>query len=563
MASQVNNIPVAADILIRAKSIYTLQPDVPIQRSIAIHSDTIQAISPEPHGLDALIGPHTRIIDEPTATVLPSCDDTHTHLIFAALSEFDVPVHDAKTLADILHALQQRAAKTEAGRWICTAINWQEYNLTEQRLPTMQELDGVSMEHPIVVRRGGHNAVLSSMAMALAGVTEESEAPVGGKIGKDESGRLNGLLQNTALTYLYRALPPASQEERIAGLEAASASYAAAGIGCVRDCFVPIDDMAMLQAARDAGKLHTRVRALIESLGVTSVADMEALLDKMEQWRALRDDPWLSVWGVKFMLDGGIEAGATEEAYHSEGCGCPVGATDFRGRLLWEPDTLVEVMDAAVRRGWRIGTHAYGDRATGTLLDVYETLLRRHPDLPQGSLVMEHGALATADQRERAVALGIPVTIQVPLLHDVAGIQEVYWGRERVSRLFPVRQWIDAGALVTAGSDFPVGPFGSLFSLWAMATRETVVGVRGLEHAISVAEGIALHTKAAVKMLGEEGSRGMLAIGLLADLNVWRDDPYEVGNKADSKLEKTLYSIVGGRVRNAPGMYHQTSNKLR
>ncbi|KAJ2966683.1 hypothetical protein NQ176_g10033 [Zarea fungicola] len=167
---------------------------------------------------------------------------------------------------------------------------------------------------------------------------------------------------------------------------------------------------------------------------------------------------------------------------------------------------------------------------------------------------MEHGALATADQRERAVALGIPVTIQVPLLHDAAGIQEVYWGRERVNRLFPVRQWIDAGALVTAGSDFPVGPFGSLFSLWAMATRETVVGVRGLEHAITVAEGIALHTKAAVKMLGEEGSRGMLAMGLLADLNVWRDDPYEVGNKADSRLEKTLYSIVGGQVRNAPGM---------
>lgn len=547
-----NTANATANILIRAKSIYTLAPDAPVQRCIAIQGDIICGISQDSNGLDTLIGPDTRIIDEPQATVLPACDDTHTHLIFAALGQFDVAVHEARTLSEILQALQDRAAVTQPGNWICSGTNWQEYNIEEKRLPTLQELDSVSTKHPVLVRRGGHNAVLNSMAMALAGVTETTQVPQGGKIGVDEEGHLNGLLQDAALSFLFKALPPIPLEERISGLEAASASYAATGIGCVRDCFVTIEDMAILKAAKDAGRLHTRVRALIGSLGVTTVADMNALLDMMEPYRALQHDPWLSIWGIKFMMDGGIEAGATEEAYHSEGCGCPIGATEFRGRLLWESDTLVEVMDVVLHRGWRIGTHAYGDRATQNLLDVYEKLLERHPDLPQGSLVLEHGALATSHQRDRAVALGIPVTIQAPLLHDAAGIQEVYWGRDRVNRLFPVRQWIDAGALVTAGSDFPVGPYGSMFSLWSMTTRETVVGVRGPEHAITVTEAIELHTTAAAKLLGEADSRGMLTLGRLADLNVWASDPYEAGNKVDYRLDKTLYSIIGGQVKNAP-----------
>lgn len=221
-----------------------------------------------------------------------------------------------------------------------------------------------------------------------------------------------------------------------------------------------------------------------------------------------------------------IEAGATDEPYLREDCGCLPHTTEFRGRLLWQSEKLVEVMHAVVRRGWKIGTHAYGDRASRVLLDVYEQLLNRHPNLPEGTLVMEHGALATAEQRERAVKLNIHVTVQLPFLHDVAGIQEEYWGRERVSRIFPLRQWIDAGGSISAGSGFPVEPYGAAVSLWSMTTRETVVGVRGPEHAITIPEGISLHTTAATGLLGETDTRGTLSVGHFADLNIWKHDPF-------------------------------------
>jgi len=128
------------------------------------------------------------------------------------------------------------------------------------------------------------------------------------------------------------------------------------------------------------------------------------------------------------------------------------------------------------------------------------------------------------------VKLGIATTIQHPLLHNAAGVQEVYWGRDRVSRTFPARTWLDAGALIAGGSDYPVGSFAAMRSVWGMASRETVNGVRGVEHAITVGEAVALHTTKAAELLREEGERGRLLPGFVADLAVWGVNPLEVGD---------------------------------
>lgn len=374
---------------------------------------------------------------------------------------------------------------------------------------------------------------------------------------RDAEGKLTGLLRDSPAFQLVGARPPLSVEQRKSGVESASLEYAATGVGCVRDCFVTLDDLAVLKAVHDEGKLHVRVRALIGAVGLKTVAEIEKLLSQLEQWRHLQHDPYLSIWGLKFMIDGGIEAGATEEPYrigpHDDaGAECCVTPTEWRGALLQSPDQIVELMDAVVRMGWRIGTHAYGDRGVRTLLDVYETLLKRHPHLPPGTFVMEHGGLATADQRRRAVALGIPVTIQQPLLHDVAAIQAQYWGKERTSHLFPARQWLDQDALIAGGSDFPVGKFGAMRSIWGMASRMTVAGIQGPEHAISVEQAIGLHTTSAVKLLHEEGTRGMIAPGRWADLTVFRTDPLELEDMDELRDLLPLYTIVNGQIKHSP-----------
>jgi predicted amidohydrolase YtcJ len=341
-----------ADILIRAKKIYTLQPGVSAQRSLAIVGQHIFAISDGLNDLDQLIGPDTRVIDETESTVFPAFDDTHTHLMLAAQMHVDVPVHDAKNLGEILDLIRQRVSKTEPGEWIFTTTNWQELNLPEKRLPTIQELDEISTVHPIVVRRGGHNMLVNSRALAAANIAKDTVPPPGGKIGKDASGEMTGLIQDSALALIYKLQAPVDAETRIHGLDVASTSYASTGIGCVRDCWVPIEDVPLLKAAYDAGKLQTRFKGLVSAIGLSSVEEIGKLLDQMEEYRYLQNHPYFSIWGLKFMLDGGIESSAMEESYgREEDCGCG-SLNEYRGRLLWDAETMVAALDLVVRRGW-------------------------------------------------------------------------------------------------------------------------------------------------------------------------------------------------------------------
>ncbi|MGW3039987.1 amidohydrolase [Kitasatospora sp. NPDC001159] len=532
-----------ADLLIRAAAVHTLDPGrvpgEPPQRAVAVTGGRITALSPEPDGLDALIGPGTELVDAPDATVLPAFDDTHTHLILAGHSVHGVPVHQARNLAEFLGLIHERAAHTPAGAWIRTTVNWQEALLAEQRLPTTGELDTATADHPVLVRRGAYNMVLNSAALRLAGITEATEAPPGGVIERDEQGRLTGRLINRAIELVERVLPRPDLTERIAGLRAASEDFAATGIGTVRDCLVPVEDLDVLDAARTENALAVRVRVLVSGFAARTPEQVDALLDRMDEWQANgRDDDRLRLWGVKFGIDGGFEAGALEEPYQGQPC--------YHGRLLWEPEELLAAVDRVVERGWRVGVHAWGDRGLRVLLDVFEQVLKRRPGLPPGTLVVEHGGLARADQRARAIALGIPVTVQHPLLHDGALTQQRAWGEERTAALFPLREWLDEGAQLSAGSDFPVGPYGAMVSVWGMTTRDTTAGVVGPEHAIERAEAVALHTVNAARLTGESSGRGSLRPGHLADLTLWPLDPLSCPVDTLRGL-RPVRTVVGGR----------------
>ncbi|MFE0463152.1 amidohydrolase [Kitasatospora sp. NPDC058965] len=534
-----SSTPPPADLLLRARRIHTLVPGERPQRALAVRGDRVLAVSEAADGLDGLAGPATRVLDLPDSAVLPAFDDTHTHLIAAADSAHDVAVADARSVRELVGLIRARADRTPPGEWIRTAGHWQELNLAERRFPTAAELDAATDRHPVLVQRGVHNQVLNGYALRLCGIDADTPDPVGGRIGRDAAGRPDGhLLDGQAL--VRPQLPPPDPATKLAGLRLASRAYAATGIGTVRDANCSPADLAALQQLRARGELGCRVRALIGTLGLTEVGQVEQLLDGMAQWRRV-DDPWLRVWGVKFWMDGGIESGALEAPYCPAHCPTP----GYTGHFAWDPPQLQDAVERVVRRGWRVGIHAYGDRGVRALLDLFERVQQRVPGLPPGALVMEHGGLAGPEQRSRAVRLGIPVTIQQPLLHDVAAIQAEYWGRDRVAALFPARAWLEAGADISAGSDYPVGAFGAAHSLYGLTTRATVDGVLGPEQAIDRAAAIRLHTTAAARLTGEGRLRGQLTPGRLADLTVWPTDPATAPTHLLDGLRPS-HTVLGG-----------------
>jgi len=269
-----------------------------------------------------------------------------------------------------------------------------------------------------------------------------------------------------------------------------------------------------------------------------TVADRIALVEGMGVRSGFGDD-WLRLWGLKFVMDGGVEGAALEQPFAAG----PAGT----GHLNWDPEAMVAVVDLAVRRGWRIGTHCAGDRATRTVLDVYERVLREHPTLPAGTLVLEHAILATAEQRARAIRLGVPVTVQHPLLYAQGAAMLRLWGPARAQSALPVRAWLEEGAAVSAGSDYPAAGYDPMRSIWGLVTRGTQgAGVLGPQQAIDQYTALWLYTAAGAYLSGESGRRGTLQPRRLADLVALPADP--ITCPVDDLLTvRPAFTLVGGR----------------
>jgi predicted amidohydrolase YtcJ len=530
--------PRLADQVICAGAIYSMAEDRKVYRAIAIRDEWIVAVSEDPHGLDGLITAGTHVIDDPGLTVIPAFDDTHNHFILAAQNMDLVPVDQAHTLAEFIDLIRQRAAKTPPGTWIQTSAAWHEVSLAEGRLPTAPELDEATREHPVVVRRGGHVAVANSLALTLGGITRDTPDPQGGTIMRFPDGYPTGvLIEAPAHAPVTKLVPTPTFEQMVEGLRLACREYNSYGIGAVRDPMVMRDQVPVYQTLWEQDELTVRSRLMLSPMAAT-LAERMAIIEGFGV-RSGFGDELLKLWGLKFVLDGGAEGGALDEPYANN--------PGYRGHLLWNPDDLFILANFAVRRGWKIGTHAIGDRAVRTLLDVYEQVIKENPGLKPGTLVIEHGFLADATQRARAIRLGIPVTIQHPLLYTLGSVLLEGWGEDRTREIMPVRAWLEEGASLSAGTDHPVSSFNPLLSLWGMVTRGTLkAGIQGPEYAIDQYTAVQLYTIAGARLNGESHRRGTLEPRRLADLAAFRSNPI-TSPIDDLPFLRPIFTMVGGR----------------
>jgi predicted amidohydrolase YtcJ len=146
------------------------------------------------------------------------------------------------------------------------------------------------------------------------------------------------------------------------------------------------------------------------------------------------------------------------------------------------------------------------------------------------------------------VRLGVHVTVQPPLLYALAAPLLHHWGPERARHVMPVRAWLDAGAELSGGTDYPVASFDPLESVWGFVTRETERdGVLGAEYAIDAYEAFALYTTGGARLDGDGARRGVLAPGRLADLVAFPADPITAPTERLRAL-RPVFTVVGGRV---------------
>ena len=527
--------PLRPDRLIRAGVIHSMTGET--YRSVGLRGPEIVAVSPDPDGLDDLAGGGTAVIDAGDLTILPAFADSHEHLLEASRNTLLVPVDRAKTVAEFTGMVAAAARDAAPGAWIRTSMAWHESNLAENRLPTIDELDAAAPGHPVLARRGGHFAVASTAALTVAGIGPGTPDPPGGKIGHLPDGRLDGALEGGAVYQVAGFAPDATRAQLVDGLDRGSAAYAALGVGTIREAMITTGELLAYQDAAEQGKLSVRVRPMIRVGNELTGEAAIALIDGLGARSGFGDD-WLRIWGLKFVMDGGVEGGALEQPYANS----PANS----GHLNWDPAVMTTVCTEAVRRGWRIGTHAAGDRAVRTLLDVYEAVVKETGPLPPWTLVIEHALLSDAAQRERAVRGGFGVTVQHPLLWNMGSEMLATWGPERTRQVNPIDEWHALGASMAAGTDI-VRPFNPMTNVWGMVTRGTKsAGVQGPEHAISVATALELYTMGTAALNHEQDRLGSIGPGKLADLVAYALDPLAADPEDLADLTPA-FTIVGGK----------------
>jgi predicted amidohydrolase YtcJ len=533
-----------ADLIVVASTVHSMAADAPPVNVLAVRDGRIAATAgPDGRGdlLAAWRGPATVMIDDPGLVVLPAFVDTHNHLMLAAQNILGVPVSQAADIPGLVGLIRERAARTATGQWIRTAADWHELRLAERRLPTAAELDEATTDHPVLLQRGGHNGVLNSAGLRLAGIGRDTPDTEGGFIDRDAAGDPRGWVQDAALELAQRVLPPLPEQALIGGLGQASASYAAHGIGTVRDAAVTPAQWHAYVRAQAGGQLSVRCHAMIISTpaAIAAAGSVDGYLDFLEEQgiRPGAGDGLLRVWGLKFVLDGGVEAAAMTRPYHDR--------PGYLGELMWDTGALAAALAACARRGWPVGTHAMGDHAAVTLLDAIGDAREQVTEAPAGMFVIEHGGLI-AGHIARAVSLGVHVTVQQALLDGLAPAFLAAWGTDRTAALFPWRELVDAGAWISAGTDHPIGPLSPLRAVSGMTTRATPAGVLGPEHAITREEALRLYTAGGASFLGGAAD-GTLVAGAPADLAAYRADPFTCPDEQLPGLSPAV-TVIDGRI---------------
>jgi predicted amidohydrolase YtcJ len=456
----------------------------------------------------ALAGPGTRRIDLGGKRVTPGFNDAHSHpgasgvqLVTQVPLEFD-------SIAAIQAAIRAKAASTPPGQWVVGFL----YDDTKTPRPIERaDLDAAAPDHPVIIsHRGGHTAFVNSRALALAKVDDSTPNPPHGEYFRDASGRHNGRVAEDATEQLLAlAVSEPTRDDYRKGAALISKYLAARGItsSCEADGTPAV--LQGYQDARDAGELKGRFYVHIDY----------AELDKMMAAGVHTGfgDEWVRVGATKLFADGSISerTALLSEPY--------LGLGDYRGISRASRATLYEQARKAYLAGWQVGTHANGDVAIDTVLGIYEQLQREAPRR-DARLRIEHCTVVTPDLVRRMKAAGV---IPVPFAGYVFFHSEKmhFYGDERLKHMFAMRDFLDAGIKVPSGSDYTASPPEPMLWLRSEVTRTDAGGhVWGANQRITVEEAIRCGTAHGAYASFEEGIKGTLEPGQLADLVVWDHD---------------------------------------
>ncbi len=479
-----------------------------------------------------LVGKETQVIDLQGKTVVPGFIDAHLHVLSSGIGHVLKVDCDLKSIPAVLDALRTRAANTKQGEWV-QGFKYDDTKTSESRFLTLADLDTVSGDHPICVsHRAGHILFVNSMALEMAGISDDTPDPPGGKFDREpETGRLTGIVLERAASVFRPLLPEVTREDRREGLRRICRMFNAAGLTSVHDAIVSDIQLETYQEGLARGELTLRVYALMWHTHFHAIRDAGIR-------RGFGND-LLKIGGIKAIADGAI-AGRTawlKTPYE--------GSEDDCGIAVMSEEEVESLSEEVHRAGFQMCIHANGDAAIEMVLTAYEKAVQKYPRKDARHRI-EHCTVVDDSILERMKKLECIATPFSTYVY-YHGEKMKYYGEERLKRMFAQRSFIDHGIVSTGSTDYIPGPFEPLMGIQSCVTRRDSEGkVWGENQRISVEEALRLYTQNGAYASFEEAIKGSITPGKLADIVILGEDLTTVDPNTikDIPVEKTM---VGGK----------------
>ena len=460
--------------------------------------------------------PDAKRIDGEGRTVLPGLIDAHAHVAGLGFLKTSLDLAGVPSVEDAVARIAAYAEDKPHGRWI-TGRGWNQVLWPVQEFPRASHIDAVVSDRPVWLRRiDGHAGWANSVTMRLAGITDDTPDPVGGKIIRDDNGHATGIFVDRAMDLIGSHVPQPDKAEGRAAVRAAVDTLLSEGMTSVHDAGVGVMNAEIYVSMADDGELGMRVYAMIG--GADEVLDTIA-----EPIYAYGNDR-LEIASVKLYADGalGSRGAAMLEPYSDD--------PENRGLPFWTQAELDAMVQKANGMGFQVGIHAIGDHGNRMALNSFERVQGGKPSLLRNRI--EHSQIVTLEDIPRFAALGVIASMQATHATSDKNMAEDRIGPDRILGGYAWRRMLDVGVVLANGSDFPVELSNPFHGLYAAVTRQGRDGEPEggwyADQALTRAEALHSFTLAGAYAARQEDRLGSLEPGKWADFIIIDRDYFSI-----------------------------------
>jgi hypothetical protein len=519
-------------------------PDTFVE-ALAISGNIVSAIG-DSKTISALATGDTEVIDLQGKLVTAGFNDAHIHFLSGSMGLTQVDLLATKSLEEVIFLTTEFIKTNPEKEWI-TGRGWQ-YTYFESGLPDHQTMKALDIDKPVFLKAyDGHSAYANPKALELAGITSATVFEGFGEVVKDAQGNPTGALKEDAMDLVGKWVPAPSQEDQLNALRKGMQLASSLGITSIQNASGSEEELRLYQRLLSENELTLRYAAAF-SVGENSTPE------DVERFTFMKDsigtaNPWIRADAIKFMIDGVIESHTAAMLEHYSDL-LPEHELAL-GMVNMSTDRFQELVNELDQRGFRLYTHAIGDRGVREVLTAYEKAQSSNPARDRRHRI-EHIETIAPEDLPRFAKGGILASME-PIHADPAtvGVWAKAIGEERLPWSFAWNSMLQNGAKLVFSSDWP-----ACISLDPIRGIHVAVNRRDpsgfpeqgwvVQEKISIFEAMKAYTQAGAFSSFEEGKKGLLKAGYLADLIVFSQDLFTIPSMKIHQTNVDL-TLVDGR----------------